>query len=89
MACHEVSNLAGSREELEGFELQDRVSCQCGRRCAQYNAMSAADWQRKTRTPALESVDGPIDSYQRVTEVAGRLVRPREQVLFAGPICAP
>jgi hypothetical protein len=32
MACHEVSNLAGSREELEGFELQlqARVNCRCG-----------------------------------------------------------
>jgi len=26
MACHEVSNLAGSREELGGFELQARVA---------------------------------------------------------------
>jgi len=37
---------------------------------AQCSAMSAADSERKTRTPAVESVDGPIDSYQRVTEVA-------------------
>jgi hypothetical protein len=50
MACREVSNLAGSREEPEGFELQDRVSCQCGPCSAQYNAMSAADWESRTRT---------------------------------------
>jgi len=30
MARDEVANLAGRREELEGFELQDHASCQCG-----------------------------------------------------------
>ena len=56
--------------EPDGFELQDHVSCQCGPCHAEYNALYAAGWEWRIRTPTLESLERRMDSWQGRTRVA-------------------
>jgi hypothetical protein len=85
MACYEVSNLAGCREEPEGFGLQDRVNCQ---RLVQRDVrrrLGVEDANADVGVPGV-TVWIPAKVWQRWLS---RPDRPREKTPFARPICTP